>query len=320
MIKNNLLVYIMRNTLVFLKSDESTFNTDINYNRWSLTNPIQARKDELLTIQVIEAEFPVTYYNVDSTNNVLELIVVSDDTNDSASNEDYTETYTLTFDPQNYSASQIATEINSLSDQTHSGITCSYSKRTGKIIITATATTAEPSDSIQKITIGSNTTCNKLIGFSIGQTLTQPTLGNVSLDIEGDNIVDVNRTNNIYMETDLLLESRNTYGEKSGILAKIQQNKKFLDVVHYQTNHDLPLELYKKDTYIDHIDLRILDDNNSPINFNGENNYSITLLFQYIKKEKLLLGDDIQNEVISIPILSTIDNDNESDCLSDDEN
>ena len=308
----------MRNTLVFLKSNQSTFNTDINYNRWSLTNPIQARKDELLTIQVIEAEFPVTYYNVDSTNNVLELIVVSNDTNDSASNEDYTETYTLTFDPQNYSASQIATEINSLSAQTHSGITCSYSKRTGKITITGTATDAEPSDSIQKITIGSNTTCNKLIGFSVGQTLTQPTLGNVSLDMEGDNVVDVNRTNNIYIETDLMLDSRDTDGNRSGILAKVQQNKKFLDVVHYQTAHNLPLELDRKDTYMDHIDLRILDDNNLPIDFNGDNNYSITLLFQYIKKEKLLLGEEVEG-VETLPIIDNINTGDSCDEYSDNE-
>jgi len=308
----------MRNTLVFLKSNQSTFNTDINYNRWSLTNPIQARKDELLTIQVIEAEFPVTYYNVDSTNNVLELIVVSDDTNDSASNEDYTETYTLTFDPQNYSASQIATQINSLSDQTHSGITCSYSKRTGKIIITGTATDAEPSDSIQKITIGANTTCNKLIGFSVGQTLTQPTLGNVSLDMEGDNVVDVNRTNNIYIETDLMLDSRDTDGNRSGILAKVQQNKKFLDVVHYQTAHNLPLELDRKDTYMDHIDLRILDDNNLPIDFNGDNNYSITLLFQYIKKEKLLLGEEVEG-IETLPIIDNINTGDSCDEYSDNE-
>jgi len=308
----------MRNTLVFLKSNQSTFNTDINYNRWLLTNPIQARKDELLTIQVIEAEFPITYYNVDTTNNVLELIVVSDDTNDSASNEDYTETYTLTFDPQNYSASQIATEINSLSAQTHSGITCSYSKRTGKITITGTATDAEPSDSIQKITIGANTTCNKLIGFSVGQTLTQPTLGNVSLDMEGDNVVDVNRTNNIYIETDLMLDSRDTDGNRSGILAKVQQNKKFLDVVHYQTGHALPLELDRKDTYIDRIDLRILDDNNLPIDFNGDNNYSITLLFQYIKKEKLLLGEEVEG-VETLPIIDNINTGDSCDEYSDNE-
>jgi len=310
----------MRNTLLFLKSNVSTFNTDSNYNRWSLTNPIQARADELLTIQIIEAEFPITYYNVDETNNVFEVVVISDDVDDGGTTEDFTETYTLTIDPRNYSASQLAAEIDAIPNKTHTTLNCAYEKKTGKISLTVVATDAEPSDSTIKITIGGNSTCNRLIGFSSSQTKSQTALGGTTIIMEGDNIVDMNRTNNIYIETDLMLDSRDTDGNRSGILAKVQQNKKFLDVVHYQTNRDLPLELYRKDTYLDHIDLRIVDDNNIPINFNGENNYSITLLFQYIKKEKLLLGDDIQNEVISIPILSTIDNDNESDCLSDDEN
>ena len=308
----------MRNTLLFLKSKSATYNNETKFYRWNFMNPIQARKDELINIQAIEAEFPVSYYNVDSTNNVLEIIVVSNDVDDNASDEDYTETYTLTLDPQNYSASQIATEINSLSDQTHSGITCSYSNRTGKITITATATTAEPSDSIQKITIGANTTCNKLIGFSTSQTITQSTLGNVSLDIEGDNVVDLNKTTNVYIETDLLLETRNTNGEKSGILAKVQINKPFLSLVHYQSANILPIQLGRKDTYLDHIDLRFVDDENEIINFNGDNDFSITLLFDYEKKDKLLLGEEIVTDDI-IPIIDNINTGDSCDEYSDNE-
>ena len=295
----------MRNTLLFLKSNASTFNTDINYNRWLLTNPIQARKDELLTMQVIEAEFPITYYNVDTTNNVFECVIITDDVDDGASSEDHTETYTLTLDPRNYTASQLAVAIDALADKTHSKLNCAYDKKTGKMTLTATSTTAEPSDSSTKITIGANNTCNRLIGFSVGQTKTQPNTGNTTLPMEGDNIVDMNRTNNIYIETDLMLDSRDTDGNRSGILAKVQQNKRFLEVVHYQTAHNLPLELDRKDTYIDRIDLRILDDNNIPIDFNGSNDYSITLLFSYIKKDKLMLGEEIEG-VETMPIIDNI--------------
>tara|TARA_R100000988_G_C3998076_1_gene167064 strand:+ start:949 stop:1878 length:930 start_codon:yes stop_codon:yes gene_type:complete len=308
----------MRNTLLYLKSNASTFNTDINFNRWLLTNPIQARKDELLTIQVIEAEFPITYYNVDATNNVFECVVITDDVDDGASNEDHTETYTLTLETRNYTAAQLAATIDAIGDKTHSTLNCAYDKKTGKMILTATSTTAEPSDSSTKITIGANSTCNRLIGFSVGQTKTQPNTGNTALPMEGDNIVDMNRTNNIYIETDLMLDSRDTDGNRSGILAKVQQNKKFLDVCHYQTGHNLPLELDRKDTYLDHIDLRILDDNNIPIDFNGDNNYSITLLFSYIKKEKLLLGEEVEG-VETLPIIDNINTGDSCDEYSDNE-
>jgi len=308
----------MRNTLLYLKSNASTFNTDINFNRWLLTNPIQARKDELLTIQVIEAEFPITYYNVDATNNVFECVVITDDVDDGASNEDHTETYTLTLETRNYTAAQLAATIDAIGDKTHSTLNCAYDKKTGKMTLTATSTTAEPSDSSTKITIGANSTCNRLIGFSVGQTKTQPNTGNTALPMEGDNIVDMNRTNNIYIETDLMLDSRDTDGNRSGILAKVQQNKKFLDVCHYQTGHNLPLELDRKDTYLDHIDLRILDDNNIPIDFNGDNNYSITLLFSYIKKEKLLLGEEVEG-VETLPIIDNINTGDSCDEYSDNE-
>ena len=306
----------MRNTLLFLKSKSATYNSDTKFYRWNFINPIQARKDEQITIQAIEAEFPVSYYNVDSTNNVLELIVVTDDTEDSSTTEDYSETYTLTLPPQNYSASQIATEITS--SQTHSSIACSFSKRTGKMTITATASTNEPSDAVEKITIGANTTCNKLIGFNTGQTITQPTLGNLSLEIEGDNVVDLNKTTNVYIETDLLLETRNTNGEKSGILAKVQINKPFLSLVHYQTSHTLPIQLGRKDTYLDHIDLRFVDDENQSIEFNGDNDFSITLLFNFEKKDKLLLGEEIVTNDI-IPIIDNINTGDSCDEYSDNE-
>ena len=69
----------MRNTLVYLKSSSAVYNSETKFYRWNFMNPIQARKDELITTQVLEAEFPVSYYNVDSTNNEFELIVILED-------------------------------------------------------------------------------------------------------------------------------------------------------------------------------------------------------------------------------------------------
>ena len=105
----------MRNTLVYLKSSSAVYNSETKFYRWNFMNPIQARKDELITTQVLEAEFPVSYYNVDSTNNEFELVVILEDV-DGTGGVFYTETYTKTLTPKQYTASQIASEIDAIAD------------------------------------------------------------------------------------------------------------------------------------------------------------------------------------------------------------
>jgi len=153
------------------------------------------------------------------------------------------------------------------------------------------------------------------MGFSDLQTISGA-LGQAQLKFIGDSVVDLNKTSNVYIETDLLLESRNTNGEKSGILAKIQIDRPFLGLVHYQSANTIPIELGRKDIYLDHIDLRLIDDVNESINFNGSNDFSITILFNYIKKDKLLLGEEIVSEDV-IPIIDNINTGDSCDEYSD---
>jgi len=306
----------MRNTLVYLKSSSAVYNSETKFYRWNFMNPIQARKDELITTQVLEAEFPVSYYNVDSTNNEFELVVILEDV-DGTGGVFYTETYTKTLTPKQYTASQIASEIDAIADKTHSTLNCSYDNRTGIMTLVVNATAAEPSDAVISVSIGKDCTCRRLIGFSDLQTISGA-LGQAQLRLIGESVVDLNKTNNVYIETDLLLESRNTNGEKSGILAKIQINRKFLDLVHYQSANTIPIELGRKDTYLDHLDLRMVDDVNESINFNGSNSFSVTLLFSYVKKDKLLLGDEIVSEDI-LPIIDNINTGDSCDEYSDNE-
>jgi len=299
----------MRNTLLFLKNKSATYNSDTKFYRWSLMNPIQARKDELLACQVIEAEIPKTYYNVNSTNNVFSYRA-------SINNNGQTvlHTFDLTLTIRNYSAVDLATQINNISNSTHAGINCTFDNQTGKITIILSALSANTTIDGAVFT-GSNT-CNRLIGFVSTTSKTQSGLS--GLILEGDRIVDLNLTNNVYIETDLLLESRNTRGEKSGILAKVQMDGAFLSLVHYQTAHNIPIELGNKDTYLDHIDLRFVDDNDVSVDFNGDNDFSITLLFNYIKRGKLLLGEDVITEQYK-PFIDTINTGDSCDEYSDNE-
>jgi hypothetical protein len=301
----------MRNTLLFLKNKSATFNSDTKFYRWTLMNPIQARKDELLMCQVIEAEIPKTYYNVNSTNNVFSLNVITLDT-DTATN--HTSTFSLTLTPKNYSALEIASQINNISNSTYASIGCAFDNQTGKITITIGVLGGD--DVVGLTSFNDANTCNRLIGFVSTTSISQ--VGVATLVFEADRIVDLNLTNNVYIETDLLLESRNTRGEKSGILAKVQMEGGFLSLVHYQTAHNIPIELGRKDTYLDHIDLRFVDDNDVSVDFNGDNDFSITLLFNYIKKDKLLLGDEIVTDEHK-PYIDTINTGDSCDEYSDNE-
>jgi len=300
----------MRNTLLFLKNKSATYDSDTKFYRWELINPIQARKDELLTCQVIEAEIPKTYYNVNSTNNVFSLTVV---TTDNDTSTDYTHTFSLTLASKNYSAIELASEINGISNSTYASIASNFNNQTGKITITLGV--LDVADVVTSATFSASNTCGRLIGYV---STTSKSGSSSTLTFEGDRIVDLNLTNNVYIETDLLLESRNTRGEKSGILAKVQMNGAFLSLVHYQTAHNLPIELGRKDTYLDHIDLRFVDDNDNSIEFNGDNDLTITLLFNYIKKDKLLLGEEIQVYEHQ-PFINTINQDEEECYYSDNE-
>jgi hypothetical protein len=257
-------------------------------------NPIVCKKNELINVRVAEMEIPISYYNLTSNNNSFRLeFVLNDATNG---------VFSKTFTEGNYTTSDLVTELNAISDQTAGSNTvslvASFDFKTSKFSFVVTSS----SSNIATITFNEGVTCEKVLGLN-KQVIT---LGSVATHtIIAENVCDLNRTNNIYLETDLLLESRNTLGEKSGILAKVQMNKSFFDIVHFQNNTNEDITLDKKDTYLDHINLRLVTESqNESLNFNGAE-WTATLLFSFIQRDKLLLGSEIERGVTN-PIINNI--------------
>jgi len=222
----------------------------------------------------------------------------------------------------NYTAAELVTELNTIvnivvnSDDVGNvtfSLTTSFNTRTSKFsfVIAKTVGSAVDIDDVQYF---NNTSYTNYISQVVGVSAQSINVSAASHTKVADDVCDLNRTNNIYLETDMLLESRDTLGQKSGILSKIQMSGDLFSIVHWQNNANEYITLDKRDRYLDHINLRLVtEDKGQNIDFNGAE-WTLTLLFNFIKKEPLLLGDDIQNEVITKQIISTIDNDDDDEC------
>lgn len=283
-----------RNTFLHLKSNSGVLNTKTRYYRFDLMNPIVCKKNELINVRVAEMEIPISYYNVTSDNNVFEMsFILADGTSG---------IFSKTFTEGNYTTNDLIESLNSIGNKTAGfntvSLVVSISKKTQKFSFVVTSSASN----IDSISFDQNVTCEKILGLN--KQNFSPT-STASFTIVADNVCDLNRTNNIYLETDLLLESRNTFGEKLGILAKVQMNKNFFDIVHFQNNTNEDITLDKKDTYLDHINLRLAtEENNQTLNFNGSE-WTASLLFSFIEQDKMLLGDEIERGDTN-PIINNI--------------
>lgn len=300
-----------RNTFLYLKSNSGTYNNETGFFRWSFVNPIVARKNELINIRVAEAEIPVSYYNIDTTlnnNSFTAVVVLSDNSS---------RTFTKTISPGNYTASDLASQITAIADVTDYGITMTFSEITSKFSITIQRVSG--SLDIKSILIADETaSIHKVIGFDSSVSINLDGEGKSSHTEVASKVCDLSPSNNLYLETDLLLESRDTLGRKSGILSKIQIFGDFFSIVHFQNNSNEDITLDRKDTYLDHIDLRfVFEDTSKIINFNGAE-FTITLLFSFIKKDALLLGDEITTDGYK-PYIDTINQEDDECYYSDNE-
>jgi len=306
-----------RNTFLYLKSDNGNFNTDTNFYRFNLVNPIVARPDELINVRASEIEIPVSYYNINNYNNRFYV----ECTVNPGSN---TAVFTQSIPEGNYTARELESQLNEIANVSVTPgtfkIVSLFDAKTSKFNFTISKVSGITC-SIDEVRFFKNTAYTNYIDKIVGLTPVVFVSSGESVTRISDKVCDLNRTNNIYLETDLTIESRNSVGERSGILSKIQMSGELFSIVHWQNNTNEDITLSQKDKYIDHINLKLVtEDKEQLINFNGAD-WTVTLLFSFIKKDPMLLGENIETESINRPILSTINNDvcdlNDEGSLSD---
>jgi hypothetical protein len=253
------------NALLFVESNQARTHGGVDH--FHLANPIVARRGNRVLCQLAEAEFPVSFYTFDSNNNQLTIDVAG--SNNSGS---WTAPITVSIPSKNYNVVQLIAQLNALVTSSYFTFTASYDTQTLKM--TFTLTSSLPGTSFAKFEVG-DSTCLAQLGFVKGQTGTAGVL-------EATNAINLHRTLNIYVRTNMKVDNLDSLGEQKGVIAKIQVDKDVGDIVHYRNIENVKFQL--TDTFLDHLKIVLLGDDGNRIDFNGLE-YRLTFAF-FFRKER----------------------------------
>tara|TARA_R100000951_G_scaffold111368_1_gene110310 strand:- start:580 stop:1416 length:837 start_codon:yes stop_codon:yes gene_type:complete len=260
--------------MLYLNSTDATYDSSLKRYRFQLPYPVMT-SNKSLAYRLVESEVPVSYYNVVSGYN--DTFVFKH-----TSTTDEIKTYTITIPEQNYSAVELASYINtSIVAQTKivNGISTvvNFSEQSLKFSINCSADT-----SIIKSIEVLESSATKLLGCVSGSTTGDQTSGNLTLVMT--NACNLNRTKNIYIMTDEFgLDTRsNTNKSHLSILSKVQASTAFPNIISYQNEADEYININPQITYIDHINIYMLDDDRQDLYFNNVN-FCISLIFKELQ-------------------------------------
>ena len=250
---------------IYLNSVYSEFNTLTKYHRFNLVKPIIGNNKNI-AIRLSEAEVPISYFNVITGYNDKFFFKMTI-TNDEVIN------YDITLPEQNYKSSSLVTKINELlkakdKDEV-TALSISYNPETLKLSLTGKYTGVAPV-TILSIEVFSGNAI-RLLGMTVG--LSTGRTNQTTSVLSFNNAVNLNRTKNIYFFTDIFNTNNtvNDYNQGNTILAKCQCNVLFNEIVSYQNESDGFINLPQSVSYIDHINLKLCDDDWEFLDFNRLN-------------------------------------------------
>ena len=241
---------------IYLDSKDATFKEDDNsrclfYFKESLNPPDNVD----IICSVVNFTCPISFYVVNSTNDRLDFGTASS-----------TGSYQIAHG--NYTATELASLL-----QTNLTIvsTVSYNKITNKFVFNALVPT--PS-----FYFASTSTCLNLLGFSLGTThYSSNFFGGHQL--LSDNVINLSGPNSIYIHSNLLtysLDSRT--GALSNILARVPIDTDRNGILQYSP--EMPFKTILRNKTIDYIAIKLEDDEERSIDFNGLH-WAITLQIDY---------------------------------------
>ena len=277
------------NEYIYLNSYYSEFNDTTKYHRFNLTKPIIGDRNNI-SLRLSEAEIPVSYYNVITGYNDTFSCKMTVET------EVFAE-YIVTLPQKNYTVPQLKDVINaSLSSQNRSGLfvdftlRINYDAQTLKFSLTGVNDSGHDNHNITTIEVMPSTTALRLLGVT-NSLSTNNTLSQTKI-LEFPNAVNTNRTKNIYFFTDVFdTENSNNRNDGGSILAKVQANSLFNTIVSYQNESDAFISIPQQNTYIDHINIKLLDDDSEFLDFNRLN-FTFSLVVQLTPKKVLKYDDE----------------------------
>ena len=276
----------MTQEYIYLNSRYSEFNQDTKYHRFNLTKPIIGNNNDI-SLRLSEAEIPLSYYNVISGyNDTLNIKVTF--TGD-------VKNYSTTITEKNYSEKQLEDTLNASFELQETGsntditLRILFHKQSLKYTLTAKYN-GSGSTKILNIEILNTTTALRLLGLN--DELSTGVTNLIESNLEFPNACNLNRTKNIYLFTDVFdTDNCNNNNEGRTILSKIQASQKFSEIVSYQNESDFFIKIPPQNTYIDYINIKLLDDDNEFLDFNRLN-FCLSLAVQYSPKKKIDYDDE----------------------------
>jgi len=270
---------------IYLNSIYSIFDDETKYHKFNLNKPIIAHGNTI-QIRLSEAEIPISYYNtIAGVNDSIVFKVTYTGDN---------KTYNITIPEKNYDADEMENFLNtSLTALDANDITLriAYDTQTLKYTLTASYTGAG-STKILKIEVVSST-ANRTLGVTDALTTGDISLTKATLNFL--NSANLNRTKNIFLFMKETFDTDNTNNDSNQghtILGKIQASEQFGSIVSYQNESDSFLSLPNQVTYLDHLNIKLVDDIWSNLDFQRLN-FGISLIVQYTPKKILIKNENI---------------------------
>jgi len=270
---------------IYLNSIYSIFDDETKYHKFNLNKPIIAHGNTI-QIRLSEAEIPISYYNtIAGVNDSIVFKVTYTGDN---------KTYNITIPEKNYDADEMENFLNtSLTALDANDITLriAYDTQTLKYTLTASYI-GSASTKILKIEVVSST-ANRTLGVTDALTTGDISLTKATLNFL--NSANLNRTKNIFLFMKETFDTDNTNNDSNQghtILGKIQASEQFGSIVSYQNESDSFLSLPNQVTYLDHLNIKLVDDIWSNLDFQRLN-FGISLIVQYTPKKILIKNENI---------------------------
>ena len=257
--------------LIYLESKDATILRDNGATAFFFLNKVISPSDPSMNLMVgvVDCEIPVSFYNINNNNNKITI-----------------NTHEIILPLQNYSAFNIQDDINAQLLIASIPVSVDFSQQSNKF-------TFSPSSVGATIVINGGT-LSKYLGLVDSQ------LNNVASTspIIGENCCNLAGTSNIYISSNFNINSINSTGQYSGILAKIQTDAPSSSYIFYQPS---PVSLHVvSNISTSSIVISLLDDERNPVDLNGLF-FSLTLSIEYSYKRegrnygKFLLGENNEN-------------------------
>ena len=244
----------IRQFIVHIRSKDVNVEGDLNSHIFiDLVEPIKINpKEEEIHLVMTQAEIPNSFYNVSSNVNNDKLL--------------YNSSVSYTIPNKNYDIDELVRVLNA-DDGFPVAIT--YDKFTGKTTLT--------NNSGSTITLNwSGSTCGKLLGFGFGDIIPDSVIANGD-SVESTNIADLASVHSLLIKSttsgNMVFSTRGGYSQ---VIQKISVDVNSGFIIYLNQNDARQHTILHSN--IDALELRIEDQNNNLINFNGIN-YELSISF-----------------------------------------